>query len=175
VTEAINEISEHTNMLVLHASAEVEGAGEAGRGFAIIANEIKAVADQTAIATIDIRQQIDEMQNTKASMAEDISCISGVIEKIDAVIGGIATAVEERSATASRIAGTISEAARAIIEVNHNMKLSTLAAADITRNSAKIRLQAQQVGDGSSQVQVSAQGLTDLAHQLQRMVERFRT
>ena len=175
VTEAINEISEHTNMLVLHASVEAERAGEAGRGFAIVANEIKAVADQTAIATIDIRQQIDEMQNTKASMAEDISCISGVIENIDVVIGGIATAVEERSATASKIAGTISEAARAIVEVNRNMTLSTLAAADITRNIAKIRLQAYQVGDGSGQVQVSAHGLTDLAYQLQRMVERFRT
>jgi methyl-accepting chemotaxis protein len=175
MTEAIHEISEHTNMMVLHASAKAERAGEAGRGFAIVANEIRALAGQTAIATIDIRQQIDEMQNTKASMAEDISSISGVIEKIAAVIGGIATAVKKRSATASEVAGTIFGAARVIDEVNHRMTLSTLAAADITRNITKIRLQANQVGDGSDQVQGSAQGLTDLAHRLQRMVERFKT
>ena len=174
VTETITEISEQTNLLALNATIEAARAGEAGKGFAVVANEIKELARQTAAATVDIKNQIDEMQNTTQSTIKDIDNISEVISEIDTVINGIATAVEEQSAVTSEISGNIAQAAQGIAEVNENVAQSTIAINDITQNITEVNLEAKQVGEGSSQVQMSAQGLSDLAVKLEKLVKRFK-
>jgi len=174
VTETITDISEQTNLLALNATIEAARAGEAGKGFAVVANEIKELARQTAAATIDIKNQIEEMQDTTATTVADIEKISGVIAEINNVINGIATAVEEQSAASSEIANNISQASQGIAEVNESVAQSTVVVADITRDIAGINQQSSQVGDGSRQVQTSAQGLSELAAQLENLVKRFR-
>lgn len=174
VTEAITEISEQTNLLALNATIEAARAGEAGKGFAVVANEIKELARQTAAATVDIKNQISEMQITTATTVEDIEKISAVIVEINNVINGIATAVEEQSAASSEIANNISQASQGIAEVNENVAQSTVVIADITREIAVINQQSNQVGDGSGQVQQSAQGLAELAVQLEDLVKKFK-
>jgi len=174
VTETITEISEQTNLLALNATIEAARAGEAGKGFAVVANEIKELARQTAAATVDIKNQISEMQNTTATTVEDIEKISAVISEINSVINGIATAVEEQSAASSEIASNISQASQGIAEVNENVAQSTIVIADITRDIAGINQQSSQVGDGSGQVQQSAQGLAELAIQLEKLVQQFK-
>jgi methyl-accepting chemotaxis protein len=174
VTETITEISEQTNLLALNATIEAARAGEAGKGFAVVANEIKELARQTAAATVDIKNQISEMQNTTATTVEDIEKISAVISEINSVINGIATAVEEQSAASSEIASNISQASQGIAEVNENVAQSTVVIADITRDIAGINQQSSQVGDGSGQVQQSAQGLAELAVQLEKLVQQFK-
>ena len=174
VTETITEISEQTNLLALNATIEAARAGEAGKGFAVVANEIKELARQTAAATVDIKNQISEMQDTTATTVEDIEKISAVIAEINNVINGIATAVEEQSAASSEIASNISQASQGIAEVNENVAQSTVVIADITRDIAGINQQSTQVGDGSGQVQQSAQGLAELAAQLEQLVKQFK-
>ncbi len=174
VTETITEISEQTNLLALNATIEAARAGEAGKGFAVVANEIKELARQTAAATVEIKSQIDEMQNTTTSTIKDIDKISEVIGEINNVINGIATAVVEQSAATNEIAENISQAAQGIAEVNENVAQSTVVVADITRNIAEINEEANQVGAGSSQVQMKAQGLSDLAIQLEKLVKQFK-
>ena len=174
VTETITEISDQTNLLALNATIEAARAGEAGKGFAVVANEIKELARQTAAATVDIKNQINEMQETTATTVEDIEKISEVIIEINHVINGIATAVEEQSAASSEIASNISQASLGIAEVNENVAQSTVVIAEITRDIAGINQQSTQVEDGSGQVQVSAQGLSDLAAQLETLVQRFK-
>jgi methyl-accepting chemotaxis protein len=174
VTETITDISEQTNLLALNATIEAARAGEAGKGFAVVANEIKELARQTAAATVDIKNQISEIQGTTSTTVEDINKISGVIDEINNVINGIATAVEEQSAASSEISSNISQASQGISEVNENVAQSTVAIADITRDIAGINQQSSQVGDGSSQVQISAQGLADLAAQLENLIKKFK-
>jgi methyl-accepting chemotaxis protein len=174
VTEAITEISEQTNLLALNATIEAARAGEAGKGFAVVANEIKELARQTAAATIDIKNQISEMQTTTTTTVEDIEKISAVIIEINNVINGIATAVEEQSAASNEIADNISQASQGIAEVNENVAQSTVVIADITRDVAGINQQSIQVGESSGQVQLSAQGLAALAVQLEKMVNKFK-
>ena len=174
VTETITEISEQTNLLALNATIEAARAGEAGKGFAVVANEIKELARQTAAATVDIKNQISEMQTTTSTTVEDIEKISAVIAEINNVINGIATAVEEQSAASGEISRNISQASQGIAEVNENVAQSTVVIADITRDIARINQQSNQVGDGSGQVQLSAQGLADLATQLEDLVKRFK-
>ncbi len=151
MTETINEISEQTNLLALNATIEAARAGEAGKGFAVVANEIKELARQTAAATVDIKNQINDMQATTATTVEDIEKISEVIAEINNVINGIATAVEEQSMASNEIAGNISQASLGIAEVNENVAQSTVVIADITRDIAGINQQSTQVGDGSGQ------------------------
>jgi methyl-accepting chemotaxis protein len=174
VTETITEISEQTNLLALNATIEAARAGEAGKGFAVVANEIKELARQTAEATIDIKNQISDMQATTATTVEDIEKISTVIVEINNVINGIATAVEEQSAATGEIAGNIAQASQGIAEVNENVAQSTVVITDITRDIASINQQSSQVGDGSGQVQNSAQGLAQLAAHLEQLVKQFK-
>ena len=174
VTETITEISEQTNLLALNATIEAARAGEAGKGFAVVANEIKELARQTAEATIDIKNQIGEMQETTSTTVEDIEKISAVIAEINSVINGIATAVEEQSAASNEIAGNISQASQGIAEVNENVAQTTVVIGDITREIAGINQQSSQVGDGSGQVQQSAQDLANLARQLETLVKQFK-
>ena len=174
VTETITEISEQTNLLALNATIEAARAGEAGRGFAVVANEIKELARQTAAATVEIKDQIDEMQDTTTSTIGDIDKITKVIADINTVINGIATAVVEQSAAINEIAGNISQASQGISEVNENVAQSSVVIADITENITEINNEANQVGAGSSQVEMRAQGLSELAAKLETLMKRFK-
>ena len=174
VTETITEISEQTNLLALNATIEAARAGEAGKGFAVVANEIKELAKQTAGATVDIKNQIEEMQTTTASTVSDMSKISKVIDDINQMINTIATAVEEQSAATNEISNNISQASMGIAEVNENVAQSTLVVAEITREVADINIKSSQVEDGSRQVQDSAQSLSSLSTQLSSLVNRFK-
>jgi methyl-accepting chemotaxis protein len=174
VTETITEISEQTNLLALNATIEAARAGEAGKGFAVVANEIKELARQTAAATVDIKNQIIEMQTTTSITVEDIENISEVIAEISNVINGIATAVEEQSAASSEIANNISQTSLGIAEVNQNMAHNTMVVADITRDISGIDLQSSQVREGSLQVQQSAQNLADLVVQFETLMKKFK-
>ncbi len=174
VTETITEISEQTNLLALNATIEAARAGEAGKGFAVVANEIKELARQTAAATIDIKNQIGEMQATTNSTIDDIKTISEVIANINTSINGIASAVEEQSTVTSEISNNISQASQGLLEVNENVAQSTIVVADISRDIAQMSHQSTQVGEGSTQVQHSAQGLSNLAKQLNAMIGQFK-
>lgn len=174
VTETITEISEQTNLLALNATIEAARAGEAGKGFAVVANEIKELAKQTAEATVDIKEQIDDMQTTTNSTITDISKISDVIDSINEMINTIATAVEEQSTATNEISNNISQASMGIAEVNENVAQSTLVVADITKEVADINMQSSQVEDGSTQVQDSAQSLSSLSTQLSTLINRFK-
>jgi len=174
VTETITEISEQTNLLALNATIEAARAGDAGKGFAVVANEIKELARQTAAATVDIKNQINEMQDTTSTTVEDIEKISAVIVEINHVISGIATAIEEQSTVSNEIADNISQASQGIAEVNENVAQSTVVVSDITRDIAGINQQSNQVGEGSRQVQLSAHNLAELAVQLDNLVKKFK-
>ena len=174
VTEVITEISEQTNLLALNATIEAARAGEAGKGFAVVANEIKELARQTASATVDIKNQISEMQVTTSATIKDIETISTVIEDINNVINGIATAVEEQSTASSEIASNISQASHGINEVNENVAQSTVVIADITRDIAGINEQVNHVGDASNEILESAQGLSALALRVKNLMDKFK-
>ena len=174
VTEAITEISEQTNLLALNATIEAARAGEAGKGFAVVANEIKELAKQTAAATVDIKNQIDEMQGTTNGTITDIETIGQVINEINNVINSIATAVEQQSAATSEISENIAQASAGIAEVNENVAQSSIAAGDITKEIGEISNGTVEISQGSANVNDSATELSQLAEQLNGLVNRFK-
>ena len=174
VTETITEISEQTNLLALNATIEAARAGEAGKGFAVVANEIKDLAKQTAEATLDIKRQIEGIQNTTNATVEEIDQISSVIDRVNEIVATIATAVEEQSTATKEIAVNISQASQGIQEVNQNVGQSSAVASEITQDIAGVNASADEISNSSNQVKLSADDLQRMAGELNQIVTSFR-
>jgi methyl-accepting chemotaxis protein len=174
VVETITEISEQVNLLALNATIEAARAGEAGKGFAVVANEIKELAKQTAAATQDIKTKIGDIQGTTAVTIGQIDQITKVIQEVNDVVAGIATAVEEQSTATSEIATNVAQAAQGIQEVNSNVSQSSAVASAISKDIAEVNLSANEMSSSSSQVNISAQELSQLSEQLSGMVNQFK-
>ncbi len=174
VTETITEISEQTNLLALNATIEAARAGEAGKGFAVVANEIKELAKQTSGATLDIKRQIEGIQNSTGTTVDAIEKIGQVIFSVNEVVATIATAIEEQSVSTREIADNIAQASSGINEVNENVVESSVVAGDITKAIVEINHDSGELTESSSQVSLSAEELSNLAEQLNEMVRRFK-
>ncbi len=155
----ITEIAAQTNLLALNATIEAARAGEAGKGFAIVAQEVKALANQTAKATEEISTQISAMQTATRDSVTDIKEIGVTIGRISEIAGAIAAAVEEQGAATQEISRNVQEAARGTTQVANNI-------ADVNRGAGE-------TGSASSQVLGSAKSLASESAQLKGQVESF--
>nr|WP_209443083.1 methyl-accepting chemotaxis protein [Falsiroseomonas frigidaquae] len=100
VVVLIEAIASQTNLLALNATIEAARAGDAGKSFAVVANEVKVLATQTARATREIADQISAIQSTTREVVSAVAEIGTVIGEMDGISGAIAISVEQqRSAT----------------------------------------------------------------------------
>ena len=174
VTETIQDISEQTNLLALNATIEAARAGEAGKGFAVVAGEIKALAGQTAEATVDIRQRIEDVQSITQNSVESINRVTKIIDDVNELVSSVATAVEEQTATTGEIAENVTQASSGLSDVNENVAQASTAADEIAKDIAFVdQISTAMTGNGA-QMTESASGLNELAQKMSALTDQFK-
>jgi methyl-accepting chemotaxis protein len=111
VVELIRSIAEQTNLLALNATIEAARAGEAGRGFAVVASEVKTLATQTARATEDITGQIAAIQAATGDAVDAVRGVAETIGEVHQIATAVAAAIEEQQSATGEIARSIAQVA----------------------------------------------------------------
>jgi methyl-accepting chemotaxis protein len=163
IIATVDDISEQTNLLALNAAIEAARAGEHGRGFVVVAGEVKALADQSKKATVQVRQILGEIQGaTHTAVLSTEEVTRGVDAAIQA--GG------QASQTIHTLADTLSDASQAAAEIVASAGQQAVGMGQINEAMKSLELVARQNLVATRQFEQAAQGLSSLGTQLASLI-----
>ena len=122
IVELIRGIAGQVNLLALNATIEAARAGDAGKGFTVVASEVKNLAGQTAAATENISREIAEMQNVSASVAATVGEAVRSADLVSQYVTMVASALEQQSVATREISSSAQNASHALVHINDNVK-----------------------------------------------------
>jgi methyl-accepting chemotaxis protein WspA len=167
VVKTINKVADQTNLLSLNAAIEAEKAGEYGSGFAVVATEIRRLADQTAVATFDIAQMVKDVQ----------SAISAAVMGIDKFAEDAHSSVKDVNLISEQLAGVIEqvEVIKPQVEtLTEGIEAQTLGANQISEAIVQLNEAAQHTAESLTQTSFSISQLHQAALGLQEGAARFK-
>ena len=167
ITELISDITEQTNVLALNAAIQAASAGEAGRGFSVVAEEVQRLAERSAEAAKQIGALVKTIQtDTHDAVAAMEKSTQGVVEgaKLSDAAG---TALQDISQVSDRLAELIQG-------ISYATGMQATSANGVAHNMQHILQVTQQTQDGTQQTATSVRKLAVLAQELKNSVSRFR-
>ncbi|MDW3688004.1 methyl-accepting chemotaxis protein [Cupriavidus sp. CV2] len=167
VVTTIAKVADQTNLLSLNAAIEAEKAGEYGRGFSVVATEIRRLADQTAVATYDIEQMVREIQSAVAAG------VMGMDKFSEEVRRGMSE-VTQVGDQLSQIIGQVQSLAPRVQMVNEGMQAQAGGAEQINQALMQLSEAAQQTVESLRQSSQAIDELTLVANDLRTGVSRFK-
>ena len=167
VVTTITKVADQTNLLSLNAAIEAEKAGEYGRGFSVVATEIRRLADQTAVATYDIEQMVKEIQSAVSAGVMGMDKFSEEVrrgmQEVQQVGGQLSQIIQQVQALAPRVES-----------VNEGMQAQATGAEQITQALTQLSEAAQQTVESLRQSSLAIDGLNQVSGGLRSGVSRFK-
>lgn len=167
IVQVIREIADQTNLLALNAAIEAARAGEQGRGFAVVADEVRKLAERTGSSTHEISGMISKIQEGTRKAAVDME--TGVAR----VSEGVELARRAGDAV-TEIRGSAEASARAVGDITLALQEQSSAARDIAQRVEGIAQGAEENSASAERTSSSAHNLKVLAEELERMAGRFK-
>jgi len=167
IVQVIDEIADQTNLLALNAAIEAARAGEQGRGFAVVADEVRKLAERTTKATKEIATMIKQIQKETSDAVIAIQQGTEEVEKGKALANKAGEALREIIGHSQQLTDIITQLAASSEE-------QTAAGDQIAVNIDSINKVTQQSADGTHQISRSAEDLYNLTGNLQQLVNQFR-
>jgi len=167
VVTTITKVADQTNLLSLNAAIEAEKAGEYGVGFSVVATEIRRLADQSAVATLDIEQMVKEMQ----------AAVSAGVMSVDKFSEEVRSSVDDMSKVSGQLVHIIEQVQKLtprFEDVHEGMQFQSKGADQIKQTIVQLNDAAQQTLDSIRQSTITIERLNDAAQSLQGGVSRFK-